>query len=76
MKVIAFNGSPRKDGNTTVLMGHLLRESEKESTAGVVGSCFLPFRRNPEYVLGDDVIVTIMGILGTVFLDVHYSSIA
>jgi multimeric flavodoxin WrbA len=30
MKVIAFNGSPRKDGNTSQLMGHLLREIEKE----------------------------------------------
>jgi multimeric flavodoxin WrbA len=30
MKVIGFNGSPRKDGNTTTLMGYLLREIEKE----------------------------------------------
>ena len=30
MKVIGFNGSPRKDGNTTLLMGYLLREVEKE----------------------------------------------
>ncbi|MDD5169678.1 MAG: flavodoxin family protein [Syntrophales bacterium] len=30
MKVIGFNGSPRKDGNTTTLMGLLLREIEKE----------------------------------------------
>ena len=30
MKVIGFNGSPRKDGNTTTLMGYLLREVEKE----------------------------------------------
>ena len=30
MKVIGFNGSPRKDGNTTALMGHLFREIEKE----------------------------------------------
>jgi len=30
MKVIAFNGSPRKDGNTTALTGYLLREIEKE----------------------------------------------
>jgi multimeric flavodoxin WrbA len=29
MKVIAFNGSPRKDGNTTALLGHLLREVKK-----------------------------------------------
>jgi multimeric flavodoxin WrbA len=30
MKVIGFNGSPRKDGNTATLMGYLLREIEKE----------------------------------------------
>lgn len=30
MKLIGFNGSPRKDGNTTALMGYLLREIEKE----------------------------------------------
>ena len=30
MKVIGFNGSPRKDGNTTALLGYLLREIEKE----------------------------------------------
>jgi hypothetical protein len=30
MKVIGFNGSPRKDGNTTTLIGYLLREIEKE----------------------------------------------
>lgn len=30
MKVISFNGSPRKDGNTYTLMGYLLREIEKE----------------------------------------------
>ena len=30
MKMIGFNGSPRKDGNTTTLMGYLLQEIEKE----------------------------------------------
>lgn len=30
MKVLAFNGSPRKDGNTTILISHLFRELEKE----------------------------------------------
>ncbi|HUN54850.1 MAG TPA: flavodoxin family protein [Smithella sp.] len=30
MKVIGFNGSPRKDGNTSALMGYLFREIEKE----------------------------------------------
>ena len=26
MKVVAFNGSPRKDGNTSILIGHLFNE--------------------------------------------------
>jgi len=30
MKVIGFNGSPRKDGNTNTLLGYHLREIEKE----------------------------------------------
>jgi multimeric flavodoxin WrbA len=30
MKVVAFNGSPRKDGNTTILITHAFRELEKE----------------------------------------------
>jgi len=30
MKVIGFNGSPRKDGNTTTLIGYLLEEIQKE----------------------------------------------
>jgi len=30
MKVIGFNGSPRKDGNTAALMGYVMREIEKE----------------------------------------------
>lgn len=30
MKVVAFNGSPRRDGNTAALIGHVLRELEKE----------------------------------------------
>ena len=28
MKVIAFNGSPRKDGNTAILINHVFRELE------------------------------------------------
>ena len=28
MKVVAFNGSPRKDGNTSILISHVLRELE------------------------------------------------
>jgi multimeric flavodoxin WrbA len=30
MMVVAFNGSPRKDGNTTILINHVFRELEKE----------------------------------------------
>jgi len=30
MKVVAFNGSPRKDGNTTILINHVFRGLEKE----------------------------------------------
>ncbi len=30
MKVIAFNGSPRKEGNTAKLIGHVFSELEKE----------------------------------------------
>jgi multimeric flavodoxin WrbA len=30
MKVVAFNGSPRKDGNTASLIRHVLAELEKE----------------------------------------------
>jgi multimeric flavodoxin WrbA len=30
MKVAAFNGSARKDGNTAILIGYVLRELEKE----------------------------------------------
>jgi len=29
-KVIAINGSPRKDGNTAILIGHVLEELENE----------------------------------------------
>jgi multimeric flavodoxin WrbA len=31
MKVIGFNGSPRKDGNTAILFNHVFCELEKES---------------------------------------------
>jgi multimeric flavodoxin WrbA len=30
MKVVGFNGSPRKDGNTTILFNYLFRELRKE----------------------------------------------
>ncbi|MCE5262187.1 MAG: flavodoxin family protein [Deltaproteobacteria bacterium] len=29
MKVVAFNGSPRRDGNTAILIGYVFRELEK-----------------------------------------------
>ncbi|HVN98243.1 MAG TPA: flavodoxin family protein [Syntrophorhabdaceae bacterium] len=29
MKVVAFNGSPRKDGNTTILINHIFRQLEE-----------------------------------------------
>jgi multimeric flavodoxin WrbA len=29
-KVVAFNGSPRKDGNTSILIGHIFAELENE----------------------------------------------
>jgi multimeric flavodoxin WrbA len=32
MKVVAFNGSPRKDGNTATLIRHVLDELEREGT--------------------------------------------
>jgi multimeric flavodoxin WrbA len=31
MKVVAFNGSPRKDGNTSILIKHVFKELEKQS---------------------------------------------
>ena len=30
MKVVAFNGSARKDGNTAILIRHVFQELEKE----------------------------------------------
>ena len=30
MKVVAFNGSPRKDGNTSILIGHVFDELKKQ----------------------------------------------
>ena len=32
MKVIGFNGSPRKDGNTQTLMGYLLRKLKRKAS--------------------------------------------
>ncbi len=33
LKVVAFNGSPRNDGNTSILIRHVLRELENEGIA-------------------------------------------
>jgi len=33
MKVVAFNGSARKDGNTAILIGHVFKELEKDGIA-------------------------------------------
>jgi len=33
MKVVAFNGSARKDGNTAILINNVLKELEKEGIA-------------------------------------------
>jgi multimeric flavodoxin WrbA len=33
LKVVAFNGSPRKDGNTSILIQHILDELENEGIA-------------------------------------------
>jgi multimeric flavodoxin WrbA len=30
MKVVGFNGSPRKDGNTSILIEHVFDELEKQ----------------------------------------------
>ena len=32
-KVVAFNGSPRNDGNTSILIGHMFEELENEGIA-------------------------------------------
>ena len=37
MKVIAFNGSARKDGNTAILINHVLLQLKEE---GIAGPCF------------------------------------
>jgi multimeric flavodoxin WrbA len=30
MKVVGFNGSPKKDGNTSILIGHVFDELRKQ----------------------------------------------
>ena len=36
-KVVAFNGSPRKDGNTSILIRHILEELDMDLSIGHVG---------------------------------------
>jgi multimeric flavodoxin WrbA len=31
MRMVAFNGSPRKDGNTSILIKHVFNELEKQN---------------------------------------------
>lgn len=45
MKVVAFNGSPRKDGNTSILIKYVLAELEKEGIeTELVNICDKPLR--------------------------------
>jgi len=37
MKVVAFNGSPRKDGNTYILIKHFFKELERHSIETELG---------------------------------------
>jgi multimeric flavodoxin WrbA len=63
MKVIAFNGNPRKDGNTFILMNHVFRELEKEgietelvqlSEKEIHGciACYKCFENQPHSLMG------------------------
>ncbi len=38
MKVVAFNGSPRKDGNTAILIKHVFGELEKAGNRNRTGA--------------------------------------
>ena len=45
MKVVAFNGSPRKNGNTSILIKHVFKELEKEGIkTQIVSLAGLPLR--------------------------------
>ena len=54
MKVIAFNGSGRKDGNTAILINYVLKELEKEGLFKLplpIGKIFpCNYRTKPERV--------------------------
>ncbi len=68
MKVIAFNGSPRKNGNTNILIGYVIKELKKEGIETEVyhlggrlirgctacGSCFK--KKDRTCIIADDVI--------------------
>ena len=45
MKVVAFNGSPRKEGNTYILINYVLKELEKEGIqTELINICTTPLR--------------------------------
>jgi multimeric flavodoxin WrbA len=67
MKVVAFNGSPRKGGNTSVLIDHALNELEAQDIEtehihlrGPIQGCIACFKcfenKNKKCVLEDDVV--------------------
>ena len=37
--VVAFNGSPRKDGNTSILIGQMFEELENEEKDAEMSRC-------------------------------------
>jgi multimeric flavodoxin WrbA len=67
MKVVAFNGSPRKGGNTSVLIDHALKELEAQGIetehihlSGPIQGCIACFKcfenKNRKCVLEDDMV--------------------
>jgi multimeric flavodoxin WrbA len=67
-KVVAFNGSPRKDGNTSILIGYIFKELEDEGIeTGLVqvvgkeirgcGACIKCFETKDGHCTFDDDIV-------------------
>ena len=62
MKVVAFNGSPRKDGNTTILINHVFRELEKGASRQ--NSCSFLERRSMDVLRATNVSrIKISGVL-------------
>jgi multimeric flavodoxin WrbA len=72
-KVLAINGSPRKDGNTSILIRHILRELESEGieteTVQIGGrkihgctACMKCFEnRDRKCIIDDDLVNTVIG---------------